>query len=381
MTSASDIADARQAGLIALSDRTTAAGLKLWRGMNFADLDGSWLRIEPELVARVSASQLQAARGADKYTSKVAKADAFAADRSAVVPEAFVGVDRSGRGTGSLLHGAVTTTKEAVGSGLGRVLSFEAGAAYLAAMIKTALADSARSADMVSSAGRGYTRYARVVEPGACGRCVVLAGATQFRPFKRHPACKCSVMPVGQNGGMSPNDAFDRMSSVEQDRAFGKAGAEAIREGADISQVVSSRRGMGQLQVLPDGQWKHMRKTTIGFRPDGTPVQVYATTEGTTVRGRFGRAQADMAATQRLAGARYTSTTRVRLMPETIFQIAGDDTELRRAFLRDAGYLEYRPKNGYDRGNKWIAEIAEQRRQDRIIVNRATLKYGNFTLG
>lgn len=34
------------------------------------------------------------------------------------------------------------------------------------------------------------------------------------------------------------------MSPAEQDKAFGKAGAQAIRDGADIGQVVNARRGM-----------------------------------------------------------------------------------------------------------------------------------------
>ena len=54
-------------------------------------------------------------------------------------------------------------------------------------------------------------------------------------------------------------------------------------------------------------------------------------------------------------------------MPESIMKIAGDDLATRQAFLRDSGYLGY--------------ISMEQRAADRILVNRATLKYGNFTLG
>jgi len=382
-----EVAELRQAELIRISALATSSGLRLWRSMSFTDLDASWARIEAAMVARIEAAQLQAARSADAYVSRVARADKFKTDAARIAPESFVGVDGSGRPVGSLLHGAVTTTKRSIGAGLGRDLAFQAGAAYLAAMIKTALADSSRSADMVSSAGKGYTLYARVVEGGACNRCVVLAGATQFRAFKRHPACKCSVQPIvrDDHGDYSPEAVFGRMSRHEQDKAFGKAGAEAIREGADISSIVSARRGASGIGYGARGPtsegWRRMQKTTIGVRPNGSLIQVYETVEGTTVRGSFGRAQAGIAEARRLAGARYSSTSRIRLMPETIFEIAGNDKALRQAFLRDAGYLQYHPKNGYDSGNKWIAEMAEQRRQDRILVNRATLRYGNFTLG
>jgi hypothetical protein len=291
-------------------------------------------------------------------------------------------VDGSGRPLESLLHGAVTTTKEAVGSGFGALQAMEVGANYLALMIKTALADIGRSADMVSSVGKGYTLYVRVVEPGACSRCIVLAGADQFKPFKRHPACKCTCQPVPYEdasipASRTPQGVFDSLSGADQERAFGKAGAQAIRDGADIGQVQSARRGaagIGYSHRMPTGsQWNRMQKTTIGRRPDGTPVQVYTTSEGATARGAFYKQQSKTTATQRLAGARYKSTTRVRLMPESIAEIAGDDFELRKAFLRDAGYLEYRPTA------KWT--VAELRVADRKLVNKATLAYGNFTLG
>jgi len=367
-----EIADAHQQRLIAISTAATNRALSLWRQMDFTALDASWNRIEPALTQRVDAAQLTAAKAADTYTAKLSSSYGFAADDSRIIPESFVGVDGSGRSTSTLLRGSVTTTKEAIGAGLGRREAMHAGAVYLTAMLKTALADLGRSADLTSSAGKGYTRYVRVVEPGACSRCIILAGATQFRPFKRHPACRCTCQPLpkGQDFGKSPEEIFEEMSDADQDRVFGKAGAQALRDGADMNQVVSARRGakgIGYSYRTPTGaQWNRMQKTTIGFRPDGAPVRVYTTTEGATARGQFGR----------------TSAGRVRLMPESIIEIAGDDTALRQAFLRDAGYLQYRPRSGYSvPTSQWTREIEDQRRADRILVNRATLRYGNFTLG
>ena len=391
MASADEIADARQRKLIGISDVATARGLKLWRSMDYNALDASWERVAPALVAQSAAAQARSVSGADRFTSAISGEYDFEPESARIVPQAFVGVDGSGRPLESLLHGAVTTTKEAVGAGLGARQSMEAGANYLALMIKTALADIGRSGDMVSSVGKGYTRYVRVVEPGACSRCVMLAGADQFKPFKRHPACKCTCQPVPSLDGINipdsrtPQGVFEAMSEFDQDRAFGKAGAQAIRDGSDISKVVSARRGANYLppagKMPTKTQWNRMQKTTIGRRPDGTPVQVYSTSEAVTVRGSFGRQQRATSATQRLAGARYSSTRRVRLMPEQIMEISGDNEILRKAFLRDAGYLEYRPKSGYDSGNKWLEEIRLQRVADRKTVNKATLAYGNFTLG
>lgn len=381
------IAEARQQDLIKISDVSTAKALRLWRQVDFDFLDPSWARIEAAIVGQATAAQMKAATSADTFTSKMTVSYGEPRVSSAIVPQAFVGVDGSGRDVGSLLYGAVTSTKEAVGSGLGRQLSMQAGATYLAAMFKTLLADQARSADMVSSIGRGYTRYVRVVEPGACSRCIILAGATQFKPFQRHPACRCTCqpLPVGQSFGKSPSEIFDEMSEAEQDRVFTKAGAQAIRDGGDVQRIVSARRSvpMRPASSLPSSSgWARMQKTTIGYRPDGQPVQVYSTLEGATRRGEFGKAQSRSSAWRRLQGARYDTTSRVRLMPESIIEIAGDDEALRLAFLRDAGYIQYRPRMGYTSNTaEWMADIEEQRLADRLLVNRATLRYGNFTLG
>ncbi len=382
MASADEIADARQRNLIGISDVATARGLRLWQNMDYNALDASWARVSPQIVAQSTNAQARSVSGADKFTSAISDEYGFESENARIIPQAFVGVDGSGRPLESLLHGAVTTTKQAVGAGLGAHQAMEAGANYLALMIKTALADIGRSGDMVSSVGKGYTRYIRVVEPGACSRCIVLAGSDRFKPFKRHPACKCTTQPITDedydaSAAHSPSGVFERMSETDQDRAFGRAGAQAIRDGADVGQVVSARRGANYLppasQMPSKAQWNRMQKTTIGRRPDGKPVQVYTTTEGTSARGAFGRQQAATNASLRARGVPYGDSRRQRLMPESIAELAGDNAELRKAFLRDAGYLEYRPTPS--------STIAELRIADRKAVNKATLAYGNFTLG
>lgn len=69
-------------------------------------------------------------------------------------------------------------------------------------------------------------------------------------------------------------------------------------------------------------------------------------------------------------------------MPESINEIAGDDLALRQAFLRDAGYIAYTPRVGYNvPTSQWMADIDAQRRADRTLVDRATRKFDNFYLG
>lgn len=361
MSSQSVAASKFQSEVIRRSDSATNKLLRLWNRVSVNDLDAGWLSIAPELNATVAAVVVQNAASSARMVSTTSRADRIpSGDR--IVPNAFIGVDSTGRSSEGLLHGAVTTTKEGIRAGSAAPLAFMAGASYLAAMSKTLFADMARSSAAVSSAGRGYTRYVRVVNPGACSRCAILAGSDRFsKPFERHPACRCTSVPVREGESVpdglyaSPDEHFWSLSEAEQDRIYGKAGAEAIRMGADPIQVVGARRGasgMSYSRSRPSLPWqqKRMQRVPIGVAPDGTPIMGYTTIEGTTRRGRYGR----------------NNLGRVRLMPETIFELT-NDPDMRRTLLRDAGYLEI--PIGDRSSNSWIGARIEQQRLDRIAAD------------
>lgn len=374
---AADVAEAHQANLIRVSDRASTKAVSLWRRMDFNDLDSSWAAIADEMTLQTMAAQFAVVSAADKYTTALSSQYGVASSADRIVPEAFVGVDGSGRPVGSLLEGSVYATKDAVKAGLGRTLSMQAGSAYLAAMVSTALADVARSADQASGIAQGYSLSARVVEPGACSRCIVLAGATQFGPFLRHPKCRCTmqVIPGGFDGVKDSNAVADAMSNAQQDRAFGKAGAEAIRSGADVSKVVSARRGARKGMTTAtgkQGQITRMQRVTVGYRPDGSAIRVFTTSEGATVRGAFGRrAQQFQGGVVRMNGARYSSTTRVRLMPESVMELTKDAAE-RRILLIDAGYIN--PSGGS--GAQIVQSITDARSQADAIYRRLGITIG-----
>lgn len=370
-----EVADARQARLIRINNTVTQRGLGLWGRMT-ADFDTSYAQIEPELVAQVSAAQLVAASGANQAANGYASAyPGFEPDRNVVIPQAFVGIDGSGRSIQGLLHGAVTTAKEAIGAGLGTQRAFETGAGYLAAMIKTALADIGRSSDLTGATGKGFTHYVRVVSPGACSRCAILAGVSSYRTaFKRHPACHCTAAPVpdGEKAPVgrfaTPDDYFASLTPAEQDRVFTKGGAEAIRAGADPVSVVGARRGAagveyGHTLKTSANSGRRLVRTQIGTRPDGSPILGYTTGEGTTVRGAFGKQNAIAdPRTVKVGNNRYRTVQRTRLMPETIVGLT-DDVELRQVLLRDAGYMERPIRNTSN--NDWIREREAGIREDR----------------
>jgi hypothetical protein len=374
-----EVAQKRQDRLIRVNETVTARGLRLWSRMT-ADFDVSYALIEPELVTQVTAAQFAAATGANAAASAYARSyPDFDPDANVIIPQSFAGIDGSGREVRSLLHGAVTTTKEAVGAGLGTSQAFESGAAYLAAMIKTALADIGRSSDLTAATGKGFTHYVRVVSSGACSRCAILAGVGSLRTaFKRHPACKCTAAPVPDGGEApagfhaTPGEYFGSLSPAEQDRVFTKAGAEAIRSGADPVSVVSARRGAAGIEYgsglkTSGNSGRRLVQTQIGIRPDGRPIMGYVTGEGTTVRGSFAKKQmlADTNAVK-VGNNRYRTVQRTRLMPETIVGLT-DDVQLRQALLRDAGYMERPIRN--TSSNDWIREREQGIREDRAVAD------------
>lgn len=95
----------------------------------------------------------------------------------------------------------------------------------------------------------------------------------------------------------SPAEIFESMGAAEQDRIFGRSGAQAIRDGSDLGQVVNARLGM---------------TTTVG--PLGRQLKA------TTIGGRGRR-------------------RRVRLMPEAIYELAGDDRAEAIRLLKLHGFI------------------------------------------
>lgn len=344
MTALTDLASERQARLVATSDRASRGVLRLWNSTRGADLDAGWDRIAPEVEQIVTTAQVTAARQSTAYVRSVGGLLGADMESAAIVPEAFGGVSREGRAIAPELYAAVTTAKTLIGRGVGVGRAFAAGTAYMSVMAATLVRDAGRSADNTLAAGRGSKFSVRVIQPGACSRCAILAGIKGWRvDFDRHPGCKCTSMPLFDDETpdgffRTPEDYFDALSEAEQERVFTKAGAEAIRLGADPAKVVNARRGAYKYaKKRPDGTYSaaRLRPLQIGTSKDGKPLMVYATQEGTTARGAWGRNQAlDV----RRAEDRYRRTSTLRLMPEQIMQMASTP-ERARELLQRYGYL------------------------------------------
>lgn len=290
----------------------TSAVRRLWRAMG-DDFDLTYARIEPRMVAVVTTAQARMATAALDYIPDVLadtgqRATASAAPR--VAP--LLGVDGSGRPLGSLLYGSVTHAKDAVGGGASPAVALRRGGLWLDTAVTTALSDASRQGESLGIGVRpAVTGYVRMLEGASCSRCVVLAGkrVKSAERFQRHPGCDCRHIPASESvaGDLTVDPAryFTDLTRAQQEATFGVAGSEAIRAGADITQVVNARRGMAPAQ--PGGRG------------------LLTTTEGMSRRG--------LARQSLGSGAR-----RPRLMPESIAAVATDHDDYLR-LLALHGYL------------------------------------------
>lgn len=292
-----------------------SAARRVWSSLAFGALSESWLALLDRMVTAVSAAQLLAARDADRYVSAALDEQSIRDSPAGLVAaSAFAGVAGDGRPLEGMLESAVIGVKVAVGRGLDERQAMASGRSRLDMLVSTAVQDAGRGAVAAGmSSRRSVTGYVRMLNPPSCSRCAVLAGRFYGwnRGFRRHPQCDCRHIPSNESAAddlvTDPKAYFRSLSTAEQNRIFTEAGAEAIRLGSDMAQVVNARRGM-------------QTATAYGRK-------VLVTSEGMTRRGFAGRR------TGPLAGGRSP-----RLMPEEIFRLA-DDREHAIRLLRKHGFL------------------------------------------
>lgn len=262
---------------VALARRTAVELGKLWRHVNPARIAASWGFLLPQVLVILGTSQAAAAAAAGTYVDDVlaeSGVDTEAAGR--IVPGAFAGIASDGRPLASLLLGpSITALRQIeVGASPGRALA--AGRFTLDLVARTQVADAGRTAVGAAIAARPQVSgYVRMVVGKTCARCLILAGR-RYRwneGFRRHPRCDCRHVPVAEyvpdDVSTDPRAYFDSLDAAGQDELLGKAGAQAVREGADIAKVVNARRGM----TTADGRL--YTTEAAGRRPRLMPEQIY----------------------------------------------------------------------------------------------------------
>jgi hypothetical protein len=323
----------------ALTRSAQRAAQDIWvDGMRPA-LDASWAGIANPLYVTVSAAQLLAARQAEPYVdAAVAEQGGDTSTRGTLIAASLAGIASDGRSLDTLLFGSVVRSKLTFAAGASTETALATGLASLLRIVSAQVSDAGRVATEVAMTTRPQVQgWVRMLNAPACDRCAILAGEV-YRwsdGFLRHPGCGCVHVPSTEEGAADelrtdPRAYFESLPADDQDKYFTEAGAQAIRDGADISQVVNAhRRSAGLSQpgrltaeeqhAVRDGNATRLRRVDVYGRP------LAMTTEGTTRRG--------------VAGQRRAGTNTPRLMPEAIAELAGDDRDERIRLLRRFGYI------------------------------------------
>lgn len=305
---------------------------KTWKGVDPRRVRDSWNQTNVDFITLFAALQTRAASDAiDSSTLMLAEQDDYVRPDGIANPMAFgTGFAPSGIDLESYFSIPVTRTLQAIKSGVGESDAMQIGRATLRQMSTQALEDTSVSAMGVSITQRAGVGYVRVESPDCCPRCAILAGKyfRHSQNFLRHPKCHGTTIPCKgrdkaekQGWITDPMDRFNRMSEAEQDRVFGHADAQAIRDGADIYQVVNAHRGM---------------------RPVGRGNISMTTSEGTS---RYGWSRM-------IRKYEYGQKQRRRLTPEGIysFNLPREQT------------IELLKREGYILPDKWRERVPELRR-------------------
>ena len=294
--------------------KALGAVARSWRRMS-PDLDASWPAVQRSVASVTVGAQLEVGSMALDYSAEATSAAYVTAKPAAYLPDVseWAGVAGDGRTVAGLSVGALVTTKEAFGAGATNSQALEAGGKWLTKAMGTVIADTQRGVEQVGFVGRGVGRFARMLTPPSCGRCIILAGKTYRSDvaFERHPGCDCVNIPapeaIAGDLTVSPGDYLDSLDDGELAKALGsKANAQAYKDGADTNQLINAYRRKGAVQ----------KAQNIRF-----------TTEGATRRGWAYRSMA--------AGG---VTGRIRLMPATIYELANDRADAAR-LLRLYGWI------------------------------------------
>ena len=110
-------------------------------------------------------------------------------------------------------------------------------------LVASLVTDAARAAESVASAVRPDIAHVRYLTPPSCSRCAVLAGRIYRYSdgFQRHPNCDCVMVPTTLAAPLTPIDPVGMFERGEIS-GLSKADAQALRDGADLGQVVNIRR-------------------------------------------------------------------------------------------------------------------------------------------
>ncbi len=364
---------------------TLTAVQRAWRRMRPS---GNWQEqyaedVGPRILALLAAAQIAATTEADSYVPSVLTELGIDPDGPSVPRTAFAGYAGDGRPVETLMEQSVTVAAAAYDSAYraagGPMTQQIPGAvdpasSYADALTEaekwitlasaTLLSDTARAAESAGMASRPQVAgYVRMLNPPSCSRCAILAGKF-YRwnsGFERHPRCDCRHIPLSEamSGDYTtdPDAYFKSLPSAaelnekypdltvamrrdagyySQEDIFTGAGAQAIRDGANMGRVVNARRGMSRAQDATQAVRKNLSFASAEDIANGAPLFSIASTETITIPGTSNSGLLTTTTRATRKGGRKNEPP--RLMPESIYQIATDRADAIR-LLRLHGYI------------------------------------------
>lgn len=234
------VADAHYLRSQATTRAVVAAVLALWQAAGPSGFRDHLVRA----AGLVAAGQLTQAVQAAAYLTVVADAQALARPQAVVAPRAFAGRSADERPLVDVLSFASRRAWTMLDAGADYATANTSGMATVTRIVANEVTQAGVSA--VSAGVVGYPDiggYVRRLSPPSCGRCAILGGKWfQWNAgFARHPGCDCVHVPAAERGDVrDPKSYFDSLSVKDQDHYFGRAEAEAIRGGADVTRTVNA---------------------------------------------------------------------------------------------------------------------------------------------
>lgn len=294
-----------------------AAIERQWRRMG-SDFDMSWARTAGTMYQILTTAQKRIVDQSLAYIPDVLEDTDQKADQVArIQPRSLIGVSGSGIAIPDVLNSAPIRAKEAIQRGGTQFEALKSAGLWLTGTAGTILSDTGRATEQLGM----YTRpdihgYVRMLSPPSCGRCAIQAGK-RFRTnqgFQRHPRCDCRHIPetesLSDDLTVNPDAYFRSLDAKGQEKLAGSlANARAVREGADLGQVVNAYGRTAGMQVA---QVRPIKVDRFGDK---------YTKAGTTKRGIAGKAQLRL---------RQHGEQQARLMPESIYRRARSQDDVLR---------------------------------------------------
>lgn len=255
-----------------LGARANKTAREAWKQVDSKNVRESWQEIAGMLAVSVASGQVRAAdEGASYGAHTLAAQGLYEPPSGWVQPKAFGGYSTNGAPLDVTLYSVAPYALRKISQGVSVSSALRSGEVFAGQIAQTMVTDAGRSAAGVDTYVRRGVGYVRMVNPGACDRCIILAGKyyANNEGFLRHPNCYCvhvqTSKKAAEDEGLiaDPYDYFSSMSEEEQDKQFTKSGAQAIRDGADMNQVVNARKGMSYAGMSRDGTRRGQRARDV----------------------------------------------------------------------------------------------------------------------